>query len=180
MEVFIIMRALDGNILWRSKFGKFLFCLCILVAILFWYHGYLAGSINIDDGLLERFGSSHIENKWEKLLPLGFEAEHYNEGANYTVLLTYNPEAENELGIDRVQILIRSALSIEEAPLRMDASYRRVGIVNAIQGLGLLGECKSQVTIETSGCLIYMADYESDGTGRNFEIVLQKILSIVE
>lgn len=180
MEVIIIMRALDGNILWQSKLGKFLLFLCILVIILFGYHGYLAGEISIDDSLLERFKLSHIENKWEKLLSCGFESEYYNEGANYTVLLTYHPEIESGLGVDRVQIFIRSVLSVREAPIYVDASYRRVDLVSAIQGLGILGECKSHIMIETSGSLVYMVDYESDGTGRNFEIMLQKILSIIE
>lgn len=134
----------------------------------------------MDVDLIKDIETSHIESKWEQLLTLGFDVAYYVEPADYSVMLTCQ-QAAQLFDVDLVQIFIRTEESANTPTPSFSATYRRVGLLDAMRDLGSLGECTSRVTIEATNCLIHMVDYDdSDGKERRFSTTLQTILSIIE
>lgn len=174
------MKVLDGNIPWWSKVRKTLLCLVVLTCIIVFYRSYISGTIAMDVDLIKAIETSRIENKWEQLLNLGFDVAYYNDPANYSVMLTCQ-QAEQLFDVDLVQIFILTEhYTITPTP-SINATYHRVGLLNAMWGLGSFGECTSRITIEAPNCIIYMVDYDdSDGKEGRFRTTLQTILNAIE
>lgn len=179
MEVSIIMRVLLGNTPWHNKFMAILVVLILLIGIQFGYCSYLEGTIHIDDELINDIERSRIDNEWDKLLEFGFHVDYFDENSKYFALLTYRPATTDDPIIDNMQIVIYSDWYDGDVGITVNADYNRVSLVKALLGMGSIGECTSQMTIETSDYLIYMVDYESDNTGYNFEVMLQKIVNAI-
>ena len=176
------MKALVRCIQWLSKHKKALLCLSVLLIYFFWYPSYIAGTININMDILDDIEASHIEDNWERLLPLGFSVFNYDETSNYSFCLYAGQTGtEHHFDVDIVGIYIRSEHPTNVFIPSVKALYRRVSILNAIRGLGSFGECTSWITIETKNCVIYMADYDnSDGKANKFTATLQTILDAIE
>lgn len=174
------MKVLAGSIPWWSKVRKVLLCMVVLICIIVFYHSYISGTISMDVDLIKDIETSRIETQWEHLLSLGFEVAYYDEPVNYSVMLTCQ-QAEQLFDVDLVQIYIRTEHSANIPTPSINATYRRVGLFDAMWDLGSIGECTSRVTIEAANCAIYMVDYDdSDGRERRFCTTLQTILNAIE
>lgn len=176
------MKALVRCIQWLSKHKKSLLCLSVLLVFSIWYPSYIAGTININMDILDDVEASHIEDNWERLLPLGFSVFSFDETSNYSFCLYAGQSGiEHHFDVDIVGIYIRSENPTNVHSPSVKALYRRVGLLNAMRRLGSFGECTSWVTIETTKCVIYMADYDnSDGKENKFTATLQTILGAIE
>lgn len=174
------MKVLSGSIPWYiKKLGKAILFLGMLIGLYFWYRSFVSGTIVMDAELLKDIESKHIENQWEKLLPLGFDV-YVNDSNNYDIILT-SPEGTQHFDVDLVKIYIRSEHPSGIVTPNLTAAYRRVGLLSAIWRLGSFGECTSWVTFETPKCTIYMVDYhDSDGKDEKFTAALRTILNSIE
>lgn len=151
----------------------------VLICIIIFYRCYISGTISMDEDLIKNIETSRIENKWKQLLTLGFEVFHYDEAGDYSVVLTCQ-QAE-QFDVDLVQIIIRAEDSVNILTRGITATYRRVGLLQAMRGMGSFGACTSRVTIEACNCLIYMVDYDdSDGKETNFRATIETILKVIE
>ena len=63
--------------------------------------------------------------------------------------------------------------------MKHTAYYRRSGIMDALYGLKPLGTCYSFFTLESNYVVIWIADYQSNGTAASLENELRRIASIV-
>lgn len=173
----IIMKTMNGNTHWRNRFMKLLIVLVVLVGIRFGYSVYYEGNIRIDDTLIRRIEQSGIADKWNKLEELAAYVTYYDENSSYIALLD---GMANDLDIENVMIIVRSDRDGDDIIPNVDARYTRASLFELLYGLRSPWECRSTVFIETSDCMIYMVDYDSDGTGKSFEVMLQKILAVIE
>lgn len=176
------MKVSAGCIPWQSKTRRVLLCIIVAICFLVLYHNYISGTIVLDKGIIRNVEEASIERNWERLVRLGFYVDHFDSSSNYSTVLSYQKgEADQYFDVDLIQIYIRSNLPTNTNTPNVDASYRRVGLIDAIWGLGSFGECTSRATIETDACVIYMVDYDdSDGTERRLSAALQTIIDVIE
>ena len=198
------MKELLGSIPWSNKlriFATVLLCVIVLGGICVWYSHYLSGPIMLDGELLNALAAIPIDERWEKLLPLGFHVfEAQNTTRDNVVLTCEKPEAERNWSLEFVQIRIGSPSSfpfphpgfdplklyIDSRPAVSNsqpgviAGYRRDSISDVMLQLGDFGYCESWAEIELPHCTIYMADYDASGDASQFDAVLQTILDVIE
>ncbi len=148
-----------------------------IAAAIFLYARFLNGTLPVDAAIVNEENLEKIAANRDRLLASERFGSWDGKGAD-TQLLYYRQEDGGDEPV-LVGYIGLNGSGFPEENRKVYLEYERKGPLDALWGLGRLGECRVTLCGVSEHCVVWIRDYDVDGTERAYKLI-REALEIID
>ena len=161
----------------KFRWKKWMTVLLGIAAAIFLYVCFLNGTLPVDAAIVNEENLEKIAANWDRLLASERFGSWDGKGADTQLLYYRHEDGGNEPVLVGYIGINESGFSAENRKFYLE--YERTGLLDALQGMGRLGECCVTLCGVSEHCVVWILDYDADGTDRAYKPI-REALEIID
>ena len=161
----------------KFRWKKWMTVLLGIAAAIFLYARFLNGTLPVDAAIVNEENLEKIAANRDRLLASERFGSWDGEGADTQLLYYRQEDGGNEPVL--VGYIGLNGSGFPEERRRFYLEYERTGLLDALQGMGRLGECCVTLCGVSEHCAVWIRDYDADGTDRAYKPI-REALEIID